>query len=158
MKKIFCEIDSFIARSIKWCDVLGAHSESIFPFMQYFISFQKTLIRVIDCWRDDDEFSWNNFYFIVVKEFFYGKNTAGFLEKNWLFSEYYCECQLLWWFEIGILLSRLALYKKLKLMGRAMKYFLKKLPGHEIFRSLVSWATNFFLKICKTLRTPLLHT
>ena len=81
MKKIFCEVDSFIARSIKWCDVLGAHSESIFPFTQHFISFQKTIIRVIDCWRDDDEFSWNNFYFIVVKEFLHGKNTGGFLEN-----------------------------------------------------------------------------
>ena len=49
--------------------------------MQYFISFQKTWIRVIDCWRDDDEFSWNNFYFIVVKEFLYDKNTRGFLEN-----------------------------------------------------------------------------
>ena len=27
-----------------------------------------------------------------------------------------------------------------------MKYFLKKLLGHEIFRSMVSWATKFFLK------------
>ena len=27
-----------------------------------------------------------------------------------------------------------------------MKYFLKKLLGHEIFRSLVSWATIFFLE------------
>ena len=35
--------------------------------------------------------------------------------------------------------------KKLKLMGGAMKYFLKKLPGREIFRSMVS---------CKTLRPP----
>ena len=33
----------FIARSIKWCDILGAHSESIFPFMQYFFSLQKTV-------------------------------------------------------------------------------------------------------------------
>ena len=24
-----------------------------------------------------------------------------------------------------------------------MKYFLKKLPGHEIFRSMVSWAKVF---------------
>ena len=39
-----------------------------------------------------------------------------------------------------------ALYKKLKLMGGAMKYFPKILMGHEIFRSMVSWATNFFLK------------
>ena len=30
------------------------------------------LIRMIDCWRDD-EFSWNDFYFIAVKEFLYGK-------------------------------------------------------------------------------------
>ena len=36
--------------------------------------------------------------------------------------------------------------KKLKLMVGAMKYFLKKLLGHEIFRSMVSWATKFFLK------------
>ena len=39
------------------------------------------LIQLIDCWRADDEFSWNNFYFIVVKEFLYGKNTRGFLEN-----------------------------------------------------------------------------
>ena len=31
-------------------------------------------------------------------------------------------------------------------MGEAMKYFLKKLGGHEIFRSMVSWATKYFLK------------
>ena len=36
-------VDCFIARSIKWCDILGAHSESIFPFMQYFFSLQKTV-------------------------------------------------------------------------------------------------------------------
>ena len=36
--------------------------------------------------------------------------------------------------------------EKLKLMGGAMKYFLKKLLVHEIFRSMVSWATKFFLK------------
>ena len=98
-------VDCFIARSIKWCDKLGAHSESIFAFMQHFISFQKTLIRVIECWRDDDEFSGNNF----VKDFLYGKNTRDFLE-NWLFSEYYCECQLLWWFEFWMLLSTTSKY------------------------------------------------
>ena len=27
-----------------------------------------------------------------------------------------------------------------------MKYFLKKLMGHEIYRSMVSWATKYFLK------------
>ena len=28
---------------------------------------------MIDCWRDDDEFSWDHVYFIVVKEILYGK-------------------------------------------------------------------------------------
>ena len=45
-----------------------------------------------------------------------------------------------------------ALNKKLKLMGGAMKYFLKKLLGHEIFRSMFSWVMKFFRKKCKTLR------
>ena len=39
------------------------------------------LIRLIDCWRADDEFSWNNFYFIVVKEFCMAKNIRDFLEN-----------------------------------------------------------------------------
>ena len=29
-------------------------------------------------------------------------------------------------------------------MGGAMKYFLKKLLGHEKFKSRVSWATKLF--------------
>ena len=33
-------VDCFIAWSIKSCDILDAHSESIFRFMQYFFSFQ----------------------------------------------------------------------------------------------------------------------
>ena len=33
-----------------------------------------------------------------------------------------------------------------------MKYFPKKLLGHEIFRSMVSWATKLFLKNLQTLR------
>ena len=32
-----------------------------------------------DCWGDDDEFSWNSFYFIVVKEFLCGKKNDYFL-------------------------------------------------------------------------------
>ena len=43
-EKILCEIlwvDCFIAQSIRWCDILGVHSESIFPFMQYFFLFRK---------------------------------------------------------------------------------------------------------------------
>ena len=111
-------VDCFIAQSIKWCDILGVHSESIFRFIQYFFLSRKlcflwstcplfiaepisldtsgeptegfswkllfpferycqshlmNLIRVIDYWRADDEFSCNNFYFIVVKEILYGK-------------------------------------------------------------------------------------
>ena len=42
---------------------------------------------MIDFWRADDEFSWNNFYFIVAKEFWYAKNIRGFL-KN-LFEYYF---------------------------------------------------------------------
>ena len=39
-----------------------------------------------------------------------------------------------------------ALSKKLKLMGGAMKCFTKKLLGHEIFSSLIPWATKFFFE------------
>ena len=31
-------------------------------------------------------------------------------------------------------------------MGSVMKYFPKKLLGHEILRCMVSWATNFFFE------------
>ena len=36
-------VDCFIAQSIKWFDILGVHSDSIFPFMQYSFSIQKTV-------------------------------------------------------------------------------------------------------------------
>ena len=41
-----------------------------------------------------------------------------------------------------------------------MKYLLKKLLGHEIFRAMVSWTTIFFFLIFKILSPPLLllHT
>ena len=39
------------------------------------------LIRGIDCWRADDEFSRNKFYFIVVKEFCMAKIIRGILEN-----------------------------------------------------------------------------
>ena len=38
---------------------------------------------------------------------------------------------------------------KLKLIGRTMKHFSKKLLGYKIFRSIVSWAMKFFLKTLK---------
>ena len=43
------------------------------------------------------------------------------------------------------------LNNKLKLMEGAMKYLPKKLLGHEIFGSMVSWVRNFFWKICKSI-------
>ena len=33
------------------------------------------LVHLIDCWRDDDEFSENDFCLIVVKEFWYDKKN-----------------------------------------------------------------------------------
>ena len=55
------------------------------------------------------------------------------------YSEYYPE----------ILLQVSSLNKKLKLMRGTTKYFPKKLLGHKIFRSIVTWATNFFKKFVK---------
>ena len=40
-----------------------------------------------------------------------------------------------------------ALNKKLKLMGQAMKYLLKKFLGHETASSMVVWTTKFFREI-----------
>ena len=48
--------------------------------------------------------------------------------------------------------------KKLKLMGEAMKYFPKKLLGHEIFGSMVSWATDFFFEKFVKPSAPLLYS
>ena len=39
-----------------------------------------------------------------------------------------------------------ALKKKLKLMRGTLKFFTKKLVGHEIFSCMVPWATKYFLK------------
>ena len=39
-----------------------------------------------------------------------------------------------------------ALNKNLNLMGRSMKYLLEKPLDHEIFSSMVPWATNLFLQ------------
>ena len=77
------------------------------------------------------------------------KNIRGFLENlleyyflniivnvnffSDLKFKYYCEYY-----------PEILLQVSLKLMGGTTKYFLKKLLGHEIFRSMVSWATNFF--------------
>ena len=81
------------------------------------------------------------------------KNIRGFLEtlsEYFFFNvivnvnffsdlkfEYYCD-------HYPEILLQVSL--KLKLKGGAMKYFLKKLLLHEMFRSMVSWATKIFLK------------
>ena len=85
------------------------------------------------------------------------KNIRGFFgEFNWLFSEYYYECQLLWWLEIWILLSttlkycyKQALSKELKLMGGAMNYFSKKYWTVKYFGLWSPGLRNIFWKICK---------
>ena len=38
-------------------------------------------LNLIDCWRADDEFSRNNFYFIAVKNFYMAKIIRGILEN-----------------------------------------------------------------------------
>ena len=79
------------------------------------------------------------------------KNIKDLLEK--LFEYYFLNIivNANFFSELNITVSttlkyyhKQALSKKLKLMGGAMKYFSKKLQGHEIFSSMVSWATKFF--------------
>ena len=120
------------------------------------------LIQLIDCWRTNDGFSWNNFYFIVLKNFDMAKNIRGFwrIYLNVIFwiSLWLLTSLAIWNLNITVSTTlkfcyKKALNKKLKLMGGARKYFPKKILGHEIFRSMVSWATNLFWKMCKTLRS-----
>ena len=92
---------------------------------------------------------------LLQKNFDMAKSIRGILEN--LF-EYYCvnifvNVSFFSDLKLNITVSstlkyrcKKALHKKLKLMGGATKYFPKKLMGHEIFRSMVSWTTNFFLK------------
>ena len=63
-------VDCFIAQSIKSCDILGAHSEPIFPFMQCFFSFQ--------C------FLWSSCLLLIAESISLdtsGKLTVGFFLK-----------------------------------------------------------------------------
>ena len=39
-------VDCFIARSIMWYDILGVHSESVFPLMQYFFFSPKNCVSL----------------------------------------------------------------------------------------------------------------
>ena len=51
---------------------------------QYCQSHLMNLVQLIDCWRADEEFSWNNISFIVGKEFWYGKKQRFSWEFIWM--------------------------------------------------------------------------
>ena len=95
------------------------------------------LIQLIDFWRADDEFSWNKFFYCCKRILIWQILFLNIIVNVNFFSDlkfkYYCEYY-----------PEILLQVSLKLMGGTTKYFLKKLLGHEIFRSMVSWATNFF--------------
>ena len=87
------------------------------------------LIYLIDYWRADDEFYRSNFYFIVVKEFWYGKKIE-FFWRIYLNIVFWI---LLWTLTFlyfpGILL-KVSLKWETKIDGR----------GHEMFSEKNSWA------------------
>ena len=72
---------------------VGFYLKITYPSWIICQSHLMNLIQLIHCWSSNDEFSWNNFYFIFVKEFWYGKKYKKFFgEFIWvLFFEYYCE-------------------------------------------------------------------
>ena len=63
------------------------------------------LIQLIDCWRVDDEFSWNNICFIVENNFDMGKNIRGFFDN--LFEYYFLNIITLYYFWILYFVSNL---------------------------------------------------
>ena len=65
-------VDCYIVRFIKWCDILGVHSEPIFPFIQYFFFSRKLCFLRSPC-------------LLLIAESIsldtYGKLTVGFFLK-----------------------------------------------------------------------------
>ena len=59
---------------------------------------------------------------------------------------FFSDLKLKYYCEYYPMLLQNALNKKLKFMGGSMKYFPKKLMGHEIFRSMVSCTTKIFFE------------
>ena len=51
-------VDCFIAQSIKWCDILGAHGESILSFMQYFFVFSLVSLPLAYRWVNQLRYFW----------------------------------------------------------------------------------------------------
>ena len=85
----------------------------------------------------------------MQKNFGMAKNILRFLEN--LFENYFLNIIVnVNWFEYYTERTTLkyyhkqALNKKLELMGRTLKYFSKKLLGHELFSFMVPWAAIFF--------------
>ena len=74
-----------------------------------------------------------NFFSDLKIEYYYDYDTE--IPLNDLKIEYYYDYY-----------TEIPLNKKLKVMEEIMKYFVNKLLGHEIFRSMVSWAAKFLLK------------
>ena len=75
------------------------------PTMEFFLkitspswiisSISTDELNLIYCWRADDEFSRNNFCFIVIKDFWYDKKILDVFWRilfEYYFFEYYCKC------------------------------------------------------------------
>ena len=98
------------------------------------------LIQLIDCWKANDEFSWSNFLFNCCKRILIWQKILVFLEN--LFEYYFLDIMwmltslVIWNLDITVSTTlkycyKSALNKKIKLMWGTMKYFRKKLLGHE---------------------------
>ena len=103
--------------------IIAITTHSVFLFVLY-------CCKGILIWQKNIKYFLNNFF-----EYYF----LNIIVNLWF--EYYCEYQ-----------HKQALNKKLKLMGWAMKYFLTKLMGHEIFSSMSPGLWKIFWKISKTLR------
>ena len=91
-------VDCFLARSIKWCDVLSGHSESFSSFIQYFFSLQKTVflsasLSLAYCWINQfrcfwqtqcDDFLENSSSSWIILSFSLDElNSSDWLWKRW---------------------------------------------------------------------------
>ena len=109
--------------------IIAITTHSVFLFLLY-------CCKGILIWQKNIKYFLNNFF-----EYYFLNIIVN------LRFEYYCEYQ-----------HKQALNKKLKLMGWAMKYFLTKLMGHEIFSSISPGLWKIFWKIFWNSPAPLLHT
>ena len=106
----------------------------LLPPEWYCQSHLMNVIQLNNCWRTEYEFSWNNFYFMLISLVIWNLNITVSTTLKYSYKK--------------------ALNKKLKLIGGTMKYFPKKLLGHEIFRSMISLVTNVFEQFVKPSSSP----